>query len=176
MGMVAAGACCGPWDGRCSMCKHLYQVQAQTNFYGHPRRGEGRPEDSKALHQVNSFPTKQLILAEIRQSRLAVGNSLFTLAQELNVAKKIRRSVRIHLNLFLGLASITGFLLARFLGRRKKNLYSQERGDHSLAPLKSFTLWGVLLTTFRFLVPLVKPTVLAYVGKKVREVVRSAGS
>jgi len=122
---------------------------------------------------VNSVLTKQLLLAEIRQSRLAVRENLFALIQELNVAKKIRWSVHTHSSLFLGTATVVGFLLARFFRTRKKNPFSRERDNYPLTPLESFTLWGILLAVFRFLVPLVRPLVLAYIGKKVREVVRS---
>ncbi|QQY09785.1 MAG: hypothetical protein JMM78_03610 [Candidatus Xiphinematobacter sp.] len=118
---------------------------------------------------MNSFPTKQLLLAEIRQSRLAIGKNFCALTQELNAAKKIRWSRCTHPNLFFWMAAAGSFLLARFLRRRKKNLYFQGEGDHSPVPLKSFTLWGILLATLRFLVPLVKPEVLAYLGKKVHE-------
>ncbi len=114
---------------------------------------------------MSIHPAKQALLAEISQSRAAVARDLRALKEELNVAAKLRASIRTHIPFWLGGATMAGFFFTRLFKRRKQA---------PLPPHPKSLSWGGIkwLSLLRMFLPLVKSAVAAYTTRKIYELAR----
>lgn len=114
-----------------------------------------------------SLPSaKQALLAQISQSRTAVLRDSRILKDELNLASKLRDSVRNHPSFWLGGAAVSGYLMNRLFAK-KKNPPPKKGGF--FAHFKNLK-WGgmTLLALFRIFFPLViKPAIDAYTANTI---------
>ena len=120
---------------------------------------------------MNLPAAKQVILAEISQSRTAVARDLRALRDELNLTEKIRDSVRTHSPLWMGGAATASFLFTRIFRGKKEASAPRKKGDSpretTAKRLGSLTLGGVSIALVRLLFPLVKSAIFAYATKKI---------
>lgn len=125
---------------------------------------------------MSVFPTKEVLLTEIRKSRLSIELDLHDWMSKLNVIEEMQCLISTHSSWFIGGAAVVGFLLARFFFREnsKERFPGQSRRKGGSPVRRSFTLLGGMLACIRTLLSLVKPEILAYVGKKMCKVLLAA--
>jgi hypothetical protein len=117
---------------------------------------------------VSHSSAKQALVVAIGQNRATVIRDFRTLKNELNVAKKLRGSVRKNPSFWLGGAATASFLFGRLFGRQRTSLSAQKKGP--FARRLKFLKWGgmSLLALARFIIPvLIKPAITAYTQGKI---------
>ena len=117
--------------------------------------------------------SKQEILEELRRSRVAIARDTASIAEELDIVSKIRRSVKTRPLAWLGSAAALGYILAGPKTRKAPKSISVEKGAKSEKSEPVRTGWqGLFRTLFnlsKFLVPILRPALSAYAAQRLGE-------
>lgn len=115
---------------------------------------------------------KDKLLEELRRSRHAIARDAAAVAEEINLASKIKKSVRARPLAWLGGAAALGYILA---GPKNRVIVKPAKGvKPSTLPAKSgggasSGLWGILIALFKFALPLARPALSAYAARRLGE-------
>lgn len=116
---------------------------------------------------------KDEILAEIARSREAIARDCAGVRAEVDLAAKVRRSVRTHPLAWLGGAGALGFL---FAGPRRRTIVKhvearpKKRGGGTETRVsRGPAWWATLLALVKFLLPFVRPALSAYAARRLGE-------
>jgi hypothetical protein len=112
---------------------------------------------------------KEKILEELRLSRAAITRDAAAVADEINLASKLKKSVRARPLAWLGGAAVIGWLLA---GPKTRVVTKNAKGKKVEAlPEKSRPsgFWGLLLALFKIALPLARPALSAYAARRLGE-------
>ena len=111
---------------------------------------------------------KQQILEELRRSRAAVARDAASVAEEINPATKLKKSVRAHPLAWLGGAAAIGWILAGPKTRVATKSAKGKHADHSekSRPAAPRGFWGILLAIFKIAIPLARPALTAYAARR----------
>lgn len=107
---------------------------------------------------------KAQLLDELRRSRVAIARDAAAIAEEINIASKIKRSVLSHPLAWLSSATALGYILAGPKTRVVTKLVkgqSADRAEKSRSGLATI-LWSVLLALFKFGFPLARPALTTF--------------
>lgn len=117
--------------------------------------------------------SKQEILEELRRSRLAITRDTASIAEELNVVSKIRRSVNTRPLAWLGGAAAVGYILAGPKTRRSDKSISNKKESKSEKNGPVRRGWplslSVLFNLVKFLLPILRPALSAYAAQRLGE-------
>lgn len=117
--------------------------------------------------------SKQEILEELRRSRLAVARDMASIAQEVSVVSKIRRSVTARPLAWLGGAAALGYILAGPKTRKASNAVSNKKGgkNEKVEPVRRGLPQSIsiLFNLVKFLLPIVRPALSAYAAQRLGE-------
>jgi hypothetical protein len=111
---------------------------------------------------------KDQILEELRLSRAAIARDTAAVAEEINLASKLKKSVRRHPLAWLGSAAAIGWVLA---GPKTRVVTKSAKGKSPALPEKSRPagFWGILLALFKIVIPLARPALSAYAARRLGE-------
>ncbi len=111
---------------------------------------------------------KERLLEELRQSRRALARDATAVADEFNLASKLKKSVRRRPFAWLGGAAAIGWILA---GPKTRVASKAAKGKSPALPEKSRPagFWGVLLALFKIVIPLARPALSAYAARRLGE-------
>lgn len=111
---------------------------------------------------------KDRILEELRLSRAAIVRDAAAVAEEINLASKLKKSVRARPLAWLGGAAALGWILA---GPKTRVVTKSAKGKFAAAPEKSRPagFWGLLLALFKIALPLARPALSAYAARRLGE-------
>jgi len=111
---------------------------------------------------------KDQILEELRRSRAAIARDAAAVANEINLASKLKKSVRTRPVAWLGGAAALGWILA---GPKTRVVTKTGKGKSSDRPEKSRPagFWGLLLGLFKIAIPLARPALTAYAARRLGE-------
>jgi len=114
--------------------------------------------------------SKQEILEELRRSRLAITRDTSSIAEELNIVSKIKRSVRTRPLAWLGSAAALGYILAGPKTRKAPKTISTKKGTKS-EPVYTGRqgFFSILFNLAKFLLPLFRPALSAYAAQRLGE-------
>lgn len=104
--------------------------------------------------------------AEIAASRQQVSWELRGLRYEVNIPRRIRRSMREHMGLWIGAAVAVGVIVMML--PRKKEVHVDLAKGLKGRPEKKFLEAGFLLGLLRLAAPLLKPMVKNFITQKMR--------
>jgi len=120
--------------------------------------------------------SKQEILEELRRSRLAIARDTASIAEELDIVSKIKRSVRTRPLAWLGSAAALGYILAGPKTRKAPKTISTKKGTKSEKSKKSEPVqigrqgfFSILFNLVKFLFPLFRPALSAYAAQRLGE-------
>ena len=117
--------------------------------------------------------SKQEILEELRRSRIAIARDTSSIAEELNLVSKIRRSVTARPLAWLGSAAAFGYILAGPKTRKAPKVVSNKKGakpeKNEPARRGPHGLFGMLFNLAKFLLPLFRPALSAYAAQRLGE-------
>jgi hypothetical protein len=117
--------------------------------------------------------SKQEILEELRRSRVAIARDTASIAEELNLVSKIRRSVTTRPLAWLGSAAALGYILAGPKTRKAPKTIPAKKGAKSEKSEPVHTgrqgFFGMLFNLARFLFPLFRPALSAYAAQRLGE-------
>ena len=117
--------------------------------------------------------SKQEILEELRRSRVAIARDTASIAEELDIVSKIRRSVTTRPLAWLGSAAALGYILAGPKTRKAPKTVSVKKGAKLEKPETARSGWqsffGVLFNLAKFLLPLFRPALSAYAAQRLGE-------
>lgn len=121
---------------------------------------------------------KQSCLRELELSRVALHRDFQLVKDELNVAKKVKKIVARKPLLWLGGATLLGFVLAgwRRSAPASRGLSFGKSKNRPGAPAKAvrkITFWGFLFGLVKLAIPFVKPVASAYASKRLAEIALS---
>jgi hypothetical protein len=114
--------------------------------------------------------SKQEILEELRRSRLAITRDTASIAEELDIVSKIKRSVRTRPLAWLGSAAALGYILAGPKTRKAAKTISTKKGTKS-EPVHAGRqgFFSILFNLAKFLFPLFRPALSAYAAQRLGE-------
>jgi len=123
---------------------------------------------------------KEKILAELARSRTAVARDFSTVRAEVDVAAKLRQSVKSRPFAWLGSAAAIGYMLAGPKRRTRvvtKTVHDRKSKDKPTKPeiRESRNLFGTLLVLFKIVSPLVRPALAAYAARRFGEFAEKLG-
>lgn len=123
---------------------------------------------------------KENILAELARSRTAVARDFSTVRAEVDVAAKLRQSVKCRPFAWLGSAAAIGYMLAGPKQRTRvvtKTVHDRKSKDKPTKPeiRESRSLFGTLLVLFKIVSPLVRPALAAYAARRFGEFAEKLG-
>jgi hypothetical protein len=104
---------------------------------------------------------------EIARSRDQVAREFRGLRYELDIPRKIRRSLREQTGLWIGAAVVVGALIVLLPARRKEVHVDLATGKKA-KPEKKFLEVGFILGLLRMAAPLLKPMVQKFITQKMR--------
>jgi hypothetical protein len=112
---------------------------------------------------------KAKILIELARSRAAIARDTASVRSELDLAAKLKNSVKARPFAWLGSAAAIGYILAG-PKTRTKTVTKFVRGN-SQAPAKAETkkshgFWNLLLALLKLAVPVLRPALSAYAAKR----------
>ncbi|MFM8765124.1 MAG: hypothetical protein ACKOEZ_09865 [Spartobacteria bacterium] len=115
--------------------------------------------------------SKQEILEELRRSRVAIARDTTSIAEEIDIVSKIRRSVKTRPLAWLGSAAALGYILAGPKTRKvpspaKKGGKSEKSGSARTGRQGFFS---ILFQLAKFLLPLLRPALSAYAAQRLGE-------
>jgi len=117
--------------------------------------------------------SKTEILEELRRSRAAIARDTASVARELDVASKIRRSIVARPLAWLGGAAVIGYMFAGPKSRKASKVPSSKNGPKSEKAEPAKTGWrrffSILLNMARILFPLFRPALSAYAAQRLGE-------
>jgi hypothetical protein len=117
--------------------------------------------------------SKQEILEELRRSRLAIARDTASIAEELDIVSKIRRSVKTRPLAWLGSAAALGYILAGPKTRKPQKTISANKGvkseksEPANAGRQGF--FSILFNLAKFLFPILRPALSAYAAQRLGE-------
>ncbi len=115
--------------------------------------------------------SKEKILEELRRSRLAIARDVHAVAGEVNIAAKLKRSVRTRPLAWIGSAAALGYILAGPKTRRAAA--KGKKGAAEVKPAAPRSGWAVffssLLALFKLLLPVLRPALSAYAAQRLGE-------
>lgn len=111
--------------------------------------------------------TKLEILEELRRSRLAIARDTASVARELDVVSKLRRSVTSRPLAWLGGAAAIGYMLAG--PKKRKALAALPSKPTTPAKNAWQRLFSILFQIARMLFPLFRPALSAYAAQRLGE-------
>lgn len=115
--------------------------------------------------------SKDKILEELRRSRLAIARDVHAVADEIDIAAKLKRSVKRRPLAWLGSAAALGYILAGPKTRRAAA--KGKKGTADMPPAAPRGGWAVffssLLTVFKLLLPVLRPALSAYAAQRLGE-------
>jgi hypothetical protein len=111
---------------------------------------------------------KDQILGELRRSRDAIARDASAVVDEINLASKLKKSVRARPLAWLGGAAALGWILA---GPKTRVVTKSAKGKSLSHPVKSRPagFWGILLALFKIVLPLARPVLSAYAARRLGE-------
>lgn len=111
---------------------------------------------------------KEQILEELRRSRAAIARDAAAVAEEINLASKLKKSVRTRPLAWLGGAAALGWILA---GPKTRVVTKTAKGKSPAVAEKTRPagFWAALLTLFKILLPLARPALSAYAARRLGE-------
>ncbi len=112
---------------------------------------------------------KSEILAELARSRAAIARDTSSVRAQLDVTAKVKSSVRSRPFVWLGGATILGYILAGPKTRTKtvtKVVRGNSEAAVKLESKKSLGFWGVVFSLIKLVVPLARPALSAYAAKR----------
>lgn len=116
--------------------------------------------------------SKEKILEELRRSRLAIARDVHAVADEVNIAAKLKRSVKTRPLAWLGSAAALGYILAGPKSRRVAAVKGK-KGAVAPVPPPARGGWAIffssLLTVFKLLLPVLRPALSAYAAQRLGE-------
>lgn len=116
---------------------------------------------------------KQHILEELRRSRIAIARDASSIAEEVNLVSKIRRSVTSRPLAWLGSAAALGYILAGRKTRKAPKVVSTKKGAKPEKSEPSRQGWkgffSLLFHMAKFLLPLLRPALSAYAAQRLGE-------
>lgn len=116
---------------------------------------------------------KQEILEELRRSRIAIARDTSSIAEEMNLVSKIRRSVTARPLAWLGSAAALGYILAGPKTRKVPKVVSNKKGakpeKNEPAGRGRYGFFGMLFNLAKFLLPLFRPALSAYAAQRLGE-------
>jgi hypothetical protein len=112
--------------------------------------------------------TKEQLLEELRRSRAAIARDAAAIAEEINLASKIKKSVLLHPLAWLSSATALGYILAGPKTRVITKLVKGQSADRleKSRPLIPPLLWSLLLALFKFAFPLARPALTAFAMRR----------
>jgi hypothetical protein len=117
--------------------------------------------------------SKQEILEELRRSRVAIARDTASIAEELNLVSKIRRSVKTRPLAWLGSAAALGYILAGPKTRKAPKTIPTKKGAKSEKSEPARTerqgFFSILFNLAKFLFPLLRPALSAYAAQRLGE-------
>jgi hypothetical protein len=117
--------------------------------------------------------SKQEILEELRRSRVAIARDTASIAEELNLVSKIRRSVKTRPLAWLGSAAALGYIIAGPKTRKAPKTVSGKKGVKLDKPEPARSGWqsffSALFNLAKFLLPLFRPALSAYAAQRLGE-------
>jgi hypothetical protein len=117
--------------------------------------------------------SKQEILEELRRSRVAIARDTASIAEELDIVSKIRRSVKTRPLAWLGSAAALGYILAGPKTRKTPKNISVKKGAKSEKSEPARTerqgFFSILFNLAKFLFPLLRPALSAYAAQRLSE-------
>ena len=107
---------------------------------------------------------KDQLLEELRRSRAAIARDAAAIAEEINLASKIKKSVLAHPLAWLSSATALGYILAGPKTRVVTKLIKGKSSDRAEKPRPRIPplLWSLLLALFKFGFPLARPALTAF--------------
>lgn len=113
---------------------------------------------------------KQQILEELRRSRLAIARDTASIAEEVNIVSKIRRSVIARPLAWLGGAAALGYILSGPKTRKAPKSVSNKKGSKSAkaepARRGMPQALAILFNLVKFLLPILRPALSAYAAQR----------
>lgn len=117
--------------------------------------------------------SKQEILAELRRSRAAIARDTASIAEQLDIVSKIRRSVKTRPLAWLGGAAALGYILAGPKTRKTPKTIPTKKGVKSAKNAATRTerrgFFSILFHLAKFLFPLLRPALSAYAAQRLSE-------
>jgi hypothetical protein len=117
--------------------------------------------------------SKQEILEELRRSRVAIARDTTSIAEELDIVSKIRRSVKTRPLAWLGSAAALGYILAGPKTRKAPKTISVKKGakpeKSEPARTERQGFFSILFNLAKFLFPLLRPALSAYAAQRLSE-------
>ena len=117
--------------------------------------------------------SKQEILEELRRSRKAIARDTASIAEELNLVSKIRRSVTTRPLAWLGSAAALGYILAGPKTRKAPKIIPDKKGSKSEKSESVHTgrqrFFSILFNLAKFLFPFFRPALSAYAAQRLGE-------
>lgn len=110
---------------------------------------------------------KAEIVLELARSRAAIARDSYAVREELNVAAKLRSSVRSRPFAWLGGAAAIGYFLAGPKTRTKTvTKVVREKGAAKVETTNRRGFWAVFFSLIKLCVPLARPALSAYAAKR----------
>ncbi len=114
---------------------------------------------------------KEKLLEELRLSRRAMSRDAAAVVEEINLASKLKKSVRTRPLAWLGGAAALGYILA---GPKTRVVTKPGKGNTANTSEKSrpgapVGFWGVVISLFKFALPLARPALSAYAARRLGE-------
>jgi len=114
--------------------------------------------------------SKQEILEELRRSRLAITRDTASIAEELDIVSKIKRSVRTRPLAWLGSAAALGYILAGPKTRKAaKTISTKKRTKSEPVHTGRQGFFSILFNLAKLLFPLFRPALSAYAAQRLGE-------
>lgn len=110
--------------------------------------------------------SKGQLSAELARMRIAMSRTWTGMKRNASVTRNVKGSFNQNRTAWLGGAAVFGWILSRLPARKKQVKVYVESGEKRVKIVKQA---GLLLGLARILVPLLKPTVMAYVTAKIAE-------
>ena len=121
--------------------------------------------------------TKEKLIAEVALSRNAIVRDVATVRAEVDVAERLRQSVKSRPFAWLGSAAALGYMLA---GPKRRTKVVVKPGRDTKSPAKpeireQRNLVGTAFGLIKLLVPLVRPALSAYAARRIGDFAEKLG-
>lgn len=109
------------------------------------------------------------IRQDLEKSRASIGTDYAALRAELDYVAKAKKSVKEYPASWLGGAAVAGFIGARIFKRKRSKPKRVKRvAQNEVAEsAKKITFLSVVLAIFRLIMPMLKPALVSYAGKRI---------
>lgn len=110
---------------------------------------------------------KESLIDELARARSRMAAHRAELGHDLDVPTRLKASISSHRGVWLGAAGVLGLLMTQLPFRRKKIVVEPKRSRKK--EVERAGVAGLLFGVLRMLVPVVKPMVIAWVSKRMKE-------